>query len=63
LKLASSPFTLPTNVSRILSFSVASFLSLITFVRRLLRAIVQLSSSAFFCALKALLSIKPYKKE
>jgi hypothetical protein len=63
LKLASSPFTLPTNVSRILSFSVASFLSLITSVRRLLRAIVQLSSSAFFCALKALLSIKPYKKE
>jgi hypothetical protein len=30
LKLASSPFTLFTNVSRILSFSVASFLSLIT---------------------------------
>jgi hypothetical protein len=28
----------------------------------LLRAIVQLSSSAFFCALKALLSIKPYMK-
>jgi hypothetical protein len=28
-----------------------------------LRAIVQLSSSAFFCALKALLSIKPYTKE
>jgi hypothetical protein len=27
-----------------------------------LRAIVQLSSSAFFCALKALLSIKPYMK-
>jgi hypothetical protein len=42
---------------------MASFLSLITSVRRLLRAIVQLSSSAFFCALKALLSIKPYKKE
>jgi hypothetical protein len=29
----------------------------------LLRAIVQLSSSAFFCAFKALLSIKPYSKE
>jgi hypothetical protein len=28
-----------------------------------LRAIVQLSSSAFFCALKVLLSIKPYKKK
>jgi hypothetical protein len=54
---------LSTNVSRILSFSKASFLSLITSVRRLLRAIVQLSSSAFFCALKALLSIKPYTKE
>jgi hypothetical protein len=31
--------------------------------RRLLRAIVQLSSSAFFCALRALLRIKPYKNE
>jgi hypothetical protein len=29
----------------------------------LLRTIVQLSSSAFFCALKALLSIKLYMKE
>jgi hypothetical protein len=27
--------------------------------RKLLRAIVQLSSSAFFCALRALLRIKP----
>jgi hypothetical protein len=46
-----------------LSFSKALFLSLITYVQRLLRAIVQLSSSAFFCALKALLSIKPCTKE
>jgi hypothetical protein len=28
-----------------------------------LSAMVQLSSSAFFCALKALLGIKPYKEE
>jgi hypothetical protein len=56
-------FTLSTNESRILSFSVASFLSLITSDQRLLRATVQLSSSAFFCALRALLSIKPCKTE
>jgi hypothetical protein len=31
--------------------------------QRLPRAIMQLSSSAFFCALKALLRIKPCKKE
>jgi hypothetical protein len=36
---------------------------LITSVRRLLKAIVQLTFSAFFCTLKVLLSIKPYKKE
>jgi hypothetical protein len=34
----------------------------ITSDRRFLRAIWQLSSSAFFCALKALLRIKPYKE-
>jgi hypothetical protein len=38
-----------------------SFLSSITSERRLLRAIVQLSSLVLFCALKALLRIKPYK--
>jgi hypothetical protein len=46
-----------------LSFTKALFLSLITSNRRLLRAIVQLSSSAFFCALRALLRIKPCKKK
>jgi hypothetical protein len=35
---------------------------LITSDRRLPRAITQLSSSAFFCALKVLLRIKPCKK-
>jgi hypothetical protein len=54
--------TLSTKESRILSFSAASFLSLITSDRRLPRDIWQLSSSAFFYALKALLRIKPYKK-
>jgi hypothetical protein len=63
LYLASSSFTLLTNEIKILSFSKASFLSSITSERRLLRAIVQLSSSAFFCALKALLRIKSYKKK
>jgi hypothetical protein len=46
-----------------LSFSAASFLSLITLDRRLLRAIWQLSSSAFFYALNVLLRIKPCKKK
>jgi hypothetical protein len=42
---------------------MASFLSLMTSDQRLLRAIVQLSSSAFFCALRALLRIKPCKNK
>jgi hypothetical protein len=62
-RLASLALTLSTKESIILSFSVASFLSLINSDRRLPRAIWQLSSSAIFCALKALLRIKPYKKE
>jgi hypothetical protein len=52
-----------TNESRILSFSKASFLSLITSDRRLPRAITQILSLAFFCVLKAFLRIKPCKKE
>jgi hypothetical protein len=40
-----------------------SFLNSITSDRRLLSAMVQLSSSAFFCALKALLRIKPCKED
>jgi hypothetical protein len=63
LSFASSYFTLSTNESRILSFSKALFLSLMTSDRKLPRAIVQLSYSAFFCAIRALLRIKPYKKE
>jgi mevalonate pyrophosphate decarboxylase len=55
-------FSLSTKERSILSFSSASFLSVITSDRRFPRAIWQLSSSAFFCALKALLRIKPYKK-
>jgi hypothetical protein len=52
-----------TKERRIFSFSAASFLSLITSDRRLLRAIRQLSPSAFFCALEALVRIRPYKKK
>jgi hypothetical protein len=46
-----------------LSFSRPSFLSSITSERRLFRAIIYPSSSIFFCALRALLRIKPYKRE
>jgi hypothetical protein len=56
-------FYFSTNEIKILSFSRPSFLSSITSVRRLLSAMVQLSSSVFFCALKALLRIKPCKKK
>jgi hypothetical protein len=44
------------------SFSRPSFLSSITSERRLFRAIVHPSSSIFFCALRALLRIKPCKR-
>jgi hypothetical protein len=60
---ASSSFILFTNEIKILSFSRPSFLNSITSKWRLLRAIVQPSSLVLFCALKALLRIKPYKEE
>jgi hypothetical protein len=61
--MASSYFTLFTNEIKILSFSKPSFLSSITSERRLFRAIVYPSSSIFFYALRALLRIKPCKRE
>jgi hypothetical protein len=42
-----------------LSFSRPSFLSSITSERRLFKAMVYPSSSALFCALRALLRIRP----
>jgi hypothetical protein len=59
ISLASLIFSLSTKESRILSFSRASFLSVMTSDRRFPSAIWQLSPSASFCALKALLRIKP----
>jgi hypothetical protein len=61
-EVASSSFILFTNEFNILSFSRPSFLSSITSERRLLKAIVHPSSSALFCALRALLRIRPYKR-
>jgi hypothetical protein len=54
---------LSTKENNILSFSRASFLSVIISDRRFPRANWQLSSSAFFWDFKALLRIKPYKNK
>jgi hypothetical protein len=62
LEVVSSSFILFTNEFNILSFLRPSFLSSITSERRLFRAIVHPSSSAFFCALRALLRIRPCKR-
>jgi hypothetical protein len=61
--MASLVFSLSTKESSILSFSRASFLSVITSYQRFPRANWQLTSSAFFWAFKALLRIKPYKNK
>jgi hypothetical protein len=50
------------NEFNILSFSRPSFLSSITLERRLFKAMVYPPSSAPFCALRALLRIRPYKR-
>jgi hypothetical protein len=61
LEAASSSLILFNNECNILSFSRPSFLSSITSERRLFKAMVYPSSSALFCALRALLRIRPYK--
>jgi hypothetical protein len=62
LEVASSSFILFNNEFKILSFSRPSFLSSITSERRLFKAIVHPLSSALFCALRALLRMRPCKR-
>jgi hypothetical protein len=61
-EVASSYFILFISEFNILSFSRPSFLSSITLERRLFKAMVYPSSSALFCALRALLRIRPCKR-